>query len=429
MLIVFLKNNKQSLLVFFFILVIYLINLPFDYSRDHANDRFRRLLTSLDNVPNTFLPHLILEEKTLFFDSIYQVTQRLDSTDTNPYFLIPVERGVISVYPLITPLFTLPFYAPVSLLFNPDLTQFENILNVMVVSRLSAAFYTSLSILFLFQILKKNKGNHLYLFTAYIAFGTLFYSILSRGMWMHTISVFLICYILYLLFTKNPKPFLIGLLFGILVLIRITNLTFVVPIALYYLFNKRKQLMKLVLGGIPSVVLLLFNNYYFFGNIFSEGYSARSDISWSTSLTESIPGFLISPARGLLFISPLLIVSVITIYKVFKDSTYLVNKNTLFRYLVLFIVFQILLFGKWWAWAGANAFGHRMLSEIIPVLALFSYEVIQKVKGRALLLLYFLVIYSFYIHTNAVIFRKSRCSFEHTWDFECILPPKRLPKY
>lgn len=413
--------KKTFFIVITITFVLYLLNLPFDYNRDLKNSTYRRMLTSDDNIPNTFLPYLMFEKHSIYFDDIYKLMQQMSETTDIPYFLTPTSEGYISVYPLFTSFFTLPFYAPVGMLFNPNLIFHENVLNILVVSRMAAAFYTAVTVGFIYLTLYKRSEQNLLPFLLFLALGTGLYSIASRGMWMHTPSVLLVSIILYLLVYDKKQFYMLGLLCGILVLIRPTNIIISLGIAVYLLFReKRENLQKLVIGAVPAIIFLAIYNSYFFGRVTSEGYSARGDINWGTSLLESIPGFFISPARGFLFISPLLLLSFITFFK---------TKNTLYRYLGLIAIVHILLFGKWWAWSGANAFGQRMLIELIPIFSLLSYEIVTKIKGQWLYIVYVLILYSVYVHTNAVVFRKSRCANEQNWELYCLSPPKELPKY
>jgi hypothetical protein len=103
--------------------------------------------------------------------------------------------------------------------------------------------------------------------------------------------------------------------------------------------------------------------------------------------------------------------------------------NKLLRYLSLGFLISFLMMAKWWAWAGANAFGYRMLTGYLPVVGLLAFIVIDKMKLKYRMIILILIVYSVFIHANAVINRKSRCSEDHTWSFYCLSPPAKKSKY
>jgi hypothetical protein len=168
----------------------------------------------------------------------------------------------------------------------------------------------------------------------------------------------------------------------------------------------------------------LVSNHIFYGSIFSEGYSARDAANeWSAQWLHSIPAFFLSPARGFLFLSPPLLLGFYGMYKKFREN------NVLFIFLALGYICSMLLIGKWYAWHGANAFGSRMLVDYLPFLGLFAFIEFNKLKKAALVVIIFLMIYSVFIHTNAVIFKKSRCGLDHNWSFYCLQLPTRQMQY
>jgi len=384
----------------------------------------RNLLTAADNVPNTFLPYLILEKHTIYFDSIVNVMKKFDGEENPlPYFLMNTPKGIISVYPTTSAFLILPFYVIPFAITNPNINYYENILRILVMGRLVASFITTLSVIIMyinFSTLSKRKYLNM-LLTIFFAFGTGMYTISSRGLWMHTTSILLITIVINFLLQKSldkKKLFILGILLGFLILIRLTNVTVVLPIAVYWfiqnyktLKEKVKEITPILLGMLPSFIVLLYTNYVFYGNILSNGYAERGDIQWSTSYTESIPGLILSPARGLLFLTPLLIVSLVRIKRF----------SSLEKLCWIITTIQILLIGKWWAWEGANAFGNRMLMETLPFLLIPLINTVKDIKNKYLIyILILLTTYSIYVHTNAVLNKKSRCSKENNWNFECL---------
>ena len=198
------KFLTELFLVFLGVFLIYISNLYADYSKDisrNGNDvvitkeGYRNTLTSVDNVPNVFLPYLILEKHTLYFDWALNVVKRFeDEPAPYPYFLLPTDKGLVSVYPLASTIITLPFYILPFALKNPDINYYENVMLLLLISRVVAAAMTAISVTIIYAAvssISKSKQFNLLLIT-FLAFDTSLFTITSRGLWMHTASLLLV---------------------------------------------------------------------------------------------------------------------------------------------------------------------------------------------------------------------------------------------
>lgn len=417
-----------SLIVF----CIYCINLPIDYTKDLNNGLYRRMAPSSDVIPNTFLPYLLIKHKSLNYDHIFKTMEIFDDPEhkANPYFLVPTRKGHVNAYPIVTGLFAVPIYfVPLVLQKIPEVTYHENIIKVLFLGRISASFFASISVMLFYLITtlfsKETKKN--LVFTFYYAFGTGTYSVSSRGLWMHTISQLLFSLILFVILIAektNKYYWLVGFLLGLAVINRPTSIVFALVICAYVFWQKRSHFIKFCVGAGSTVILLLTYNYLTFGNIFVEGYSARGAANvWEGNLLVSIPGYFISPARGYLFISPILLLGFYGIYRKFKQ------KDKLFMFLGGGYLLSMLMMAKWYTWHGANAFGSRMLVDYLPFIALFSFLIFIKIKKPYIYIVYVLMLWSIFVHTNAVVYRKSRCSLEHNWSTYCLQPPNKPLQY
>jgi hypothetical protein len=413
-------------LVTFFI---YSINTPSDYKIDLQNKRFRRLMPSTDTLPNAFIPYLLIKSQTLDFQ---EIKKAISDISTEKYYLSKQENHYYSVYPILPGLFSVPIYiVPILLNKIPEMTYHENLLKALLLARISASFYTALSVGVFYLITKEISDKKVWnvVFTIFYALGTSLWSVCSRGMWQHTISQLSIAIsVFFALKSLKKEKFLIILsaVLGLAVLARPTNIFIALVFFVYILTQKRHLVLKFAATAIPFALLLLLYNYTFFGGIFSEGYGSRNDFAWSTSLSTSIPGYLFSPARSFLFISPPLILSYFAffMFKIFDKE-----KKILYRYLGTGLVLSIFLFAKWYTWDGANAFGNRMFSDFLPIFGLFAYEVFLKLKINWKLIFTGLMIYSICLHYNAVFWRKSRCPKDQNWSFYCLKRPDAMPKY
>ncbi len=427
------RRNKIPLLLAFFVFIIYLANLPIDYTKDLKNGLYRRMVPSDDVIPNTFLPYLVVREKTLVFDKIFSTVNFFDDPEhkPNPYFLVKATGGFICAYPIITGIMATPIYF-VPLLLNkiPEVTYHENIIKIAALGRVAAAFYATISVFLFYKTgeLVSSDKKKLALFTIFYALGTNTYTVSSRGLWMHTTAQVFFSLILYLLLlaeTKGKNYFtLIGLLTGLSVVNRPTAIVIAFMVFGYVVLFKRKQLIPFLLGATPTVIFLAIYNWANFGSPFIEGYAARGAANdWGANPLIGMAGYFISPARGFLFISPPLLLAFVGMYQKIKAQ------DRLQTMLALGVLGSMIMMARWDTWDGANAFGCRMLTEYLPFFGLFAYTVFIKLPKKLILLMLVLFIYSFYVHFNAVFNRKSRCEGNDNWNFYCLKFPTKKAQY
>lgn len=416
-----------------------MLNLPYDYKKSIETGMIRRMLASDDIIPNTFLPYVLIKHKGIDYAPIMKYIRTwVQGGKEDPYFMINRDGKYYASYPIITGLFAIPIYViPILMDKIPGLGTQKDILNILALGRISAAFYTALSCSIFYLILKKlSKTNNQYwrlIFTIFYALGTTTYSISSRGMWMHTISQLLISIEILVLIEALKNKKLIdyaGIILGIAVLTRLTNAVVAIVIAAYVFFYYRDRFIKFAIYTLPTVFILFWYNNLAFGSPFVEGYQSRGDFGWSTPILYGLAGFLVSPGRSLLFISPPLIFSFFEIYRIFtikrNDRT---KEDNLILFLGISFILSLLLMSKWSGWHGANAFGYRMLTEYLSIISLLAFLATEKMEKTGKILVTILIIYSIYVNANAVLFRKGRCDADHNWTIYCLMPPSRPPQY
>src|SRR3989344_777156 len=267
-----LNKYRNVLILTLVVFILYLINLPVDFSKDFQNGLYRRMITSNDVIPNTFLPYVLIREGTFNFASIYTTLKKFDEEGIQgtPYYLIPTPDGYVSSYPILTGLFAAPIYfIPLVLNKIPELTYHENILKIAALGRISASIYAALSAGIFYLICSKiSKNERLSLiFSAFYAFGTGTYSISSRALWMHTISQFIFSVTLFILLFKEDSKFkytFLGILLGISVINRPTGIVMAVVLSFFILLYKRKYLLHFLIGVLPLFLVYLFSNQYFY---------------------------------------------------------------------------------------------------------------------------------------------------------------------
>ena len=142
-----------------------------------------------------------------------------------------------------------------------------------------------------------------------------------------------------------------------------------------------------VLGGLPFLVILAAYNSYYFGSplIFGQTVASKiialrdtgSENLWQSSLRESLPGLLISPSRGLVWFSPVLVLGLVSAVAVWKEPRY--------RPLIPLqasVVVMILVAGRWFDWWGGSTWGYRPIVDTTPFLALLMLPIVERLMAN-----------------------------------------------
>lgn len=397
-------------------------------------------MTSRDYVANTYLPYLLYNHGSLDFKPIVdEITKYISGSS---YYVLDINDGYYSKYPILTGLMAYPiYYIPLALNKIPNIDTLLNNYKVLALGRVAASFYASTSVAIFYLILKKlrapdTKETTVLLFVLFYALGTNTWSISSRGLWTHTSSQFLLslAFLALLKSLSNHKYVLVTSLFlGLSVLARPTNIIPTLILSIYVLKNFSRHIFKYVLCALPTIIIYFLFNKIQYGNYLIEGYQLGDKLIFNSPLYISIPGLLFSPGKGYLFSMPMLLMgiygAVIYLFTQSRDKL-----SSLFFYISLTVLCAFLFMAMWRGWEGADRFGPGLLTEYLPFITSLSFLSVQKLfqLGRAYVykvLIIFLILYSILMQFNVVIFRKSRCAAEHTWSFYCLLPPKEMPDY
>jgi hypothetical protein len=130
------------------------------------------------------------------------------------------------------------------------------------------------------------------------------------------------------------------------------------------------------LGAAPIAALLLYYDWVRFGNPLTSGYAHWE--GFSTPMWVGVAGFLFSPGKSLFVYTPaflLLFVWGARFWRRFPSFSGL---------LAAIVVLHLCLFGAWWVWWGAWAWGARFIVPILPLLAIALAEGIATVRAPAM---------------------------------------------
>ena len=335
-----------------------------------------REIGSGDTIPATYLPFSIIREGNFDLDEfpfLYEKGSVYYSRYRN-YNLKYRKGHYISAYPPGSAILAVPVYLiPVVGGLSPQSK------HLFSLAKLSATLVSALSAVFLFLSLRRLAGENLALFLALIyALGTSTWSVSSQGLWQHGSSQFSLTMTVYFLVRGLERRKYVdyaGLSLTFAVLCRLTNILLALPVAIYILHKYRDRFFRFVLWALPCLIFFASYNYRYFGSPFGVGYGVGASF-WTTPFMEGFRGILISPSRGLLVYSPVLIFSFAGMILAWtRPYPREPSPSVLLRYLSFCPILLILLYSKWFMWWGGHCFGPRLLADITPFLAVFLYQI------------------------------------------------------
>lgn len=178
--------------------------------------------------------------------------------------------------------------------------------------------------------------------------------------------------------SKSESKFnYVSLWFSFLISIKIIYVIFIPIFTIYVYFEVRKKskkniaitLLKYSSFVIPTLTLILFYNYFRYGNIFETGYGNEvSMFSVKYFLRDFIP-YIFSLERGILIYNPLMLFSLFGLFSISK------NNKFFFMLLLSLISSFYLLMCFWEDYYGDYSWGNRFLVPILPLIFLFITNV------------------------------------------------------
>lgn len=340
-----------------------------------ANDR---LLLSGDSLPTSIWLFNLLEHQRLTFDYLQHTD--LFQTGIHYYFTQSVHGDWVTIYPIGTAILTAPIYcifyliykishlgAPLNLL-SPE---FE--LQRRSYERLAAALLAATSLVIFFQVLRFRFRPKIALITTIIfGFATTTWSVSAQALWQHGPLNLCVLASLWLVLRSEKSNNVrrdccfAGMACGLLVGIRPTAIVYVVPIIIYLLYKRPKQLVYLGLGALSCVPVLAWNFYHFqhpFG-----GYSTLSGFHKLEYFAASFPGLLFSPSRGFFVYTPVMLFVLPGLWHWFSCWRRHLARSIDYLWLGLFAA-SLPIFVSYWfviCWWGGGSYGPRFYTDILP---------------------------------------------------------------
>ena len=251
----------------------------------------------------------------------------------------------------------------------------------------SSIFYMMIGLFFLAKVLSSiydEKKVSILLFLVFLGTNLFYYATtepcMSHVYTFSLASVFM--YITMKIYEKNNWKFFIflGLIYGLLFLVRPTNILFILAFLLYKIesfSSLNKRLYWLIQHyknlAISIVISVLIGSVQFFywkwatGNWFFNSYVGEQFYFNQPRIIE----FLFSYRKGWLVYTPIFIFSFLGLYKMY------VRKNPWFFSILIMLPVLVYLFSSWWCWWFGGGFGMRPMIDYYPLLIIPLGEILS----------------------------------------------------
>lgn len=397
-----------------------------------ANGRTLEIRQGFDTIPNRLLPFSILGYGTVTADPFRDDFQSIGGF--RGYF--QERRGsLVSFYPIGTVWVALPYYLPSYLYLEATgRTTHDRLFRASEpAEKFAASAIAATAVAILFLLLSRTSGQGTSLVVA-LAFGlgTLMWAVASQALWQHGPAV--LCLLLGLSFLMASRSgfrvFAAGFFLGVMFSVRPPTVPFLLAGVLCLILTERtltliRHCALFGTGVLLSVLPTLINNCYYYGNL-TGGYSAVSAQFRADRILEGLTGLLLSPNRGLLVFTPLVIPGFVGCAVAMASP----RKHPALFAFSWAAAFYLIFHASFYTWAGGWTFGPRYTIEILPVLALASTLTARWMGRRSVrLVVAALFLWSLLVQVNGAIMypasswnaRMSPDMEAAAWNFEHIL--------
>ncbi len=286
------------------------------------------------------------------------------------YFAIDNTNGrLTTIFPIGASVLSVPAVA-VAQWLNPSF--FEQIRYSVPVNLegLLASFYAALAgAAFFWAVWRRHGSLPTALFTGLIfCFASPLWSTASRALWQHGPQMLMFSLTLALVVEARTRPHLIawtGFIMAWAYIIRPTSSLEVVGMTLYVAVYYRRWLPHYLGGAMVVAAPWITYNIVFYHNILPPYYWPQRLVSFR--FYEALAGHLISPSRGLLVYSPVLLLAVPGLVMALRQQ----RDRALHLGMAAIIVAHWLVASRFRHWWGGFSYGPRLMSDIMPLIIWF----------------------------------------------------------
>ncbi|MBN2371301.1 MAG: hypothetical protein JXO72_12530 [Vicinamibacteria bacterium] len=277
-------------------------------------------------------------------------------------FSMKIGEHRVSIYPVLPAVLAYPVFYVANTLFVFNET------GCALAGKFAASLFSSAAAAVFFMIVLRLHGRRsAWIATLIFAWGTSIHST-SQALWQHpAAALFLSVTLLFIVMAENDDAWAgrAGLPLALTFAARHADIAIVSSLALVIAWRWRRRIASLVAWGAPVLVLLSFYQAAHFGCPLRHGFSDKAgwfDAPWGVGHF----GLLLSPARGLLVFTPVVIVSLVGIARSWHGA-----HRRLAVAATLAASAHWIFMGRWGAWHGGVCWGPRMMTGVLPLLFLF----------------------------------------------------------
>lgn len=239
------------------------------------------------------------------------------------------------------------------------------------------------------------------------AFATPAWSIGSRALWQHTLSMPLLAASLWILSAARRRPGLVpwaGLALMTAFWVRPTNFLSLAVFSLYVLAFHRQHAAACAAAMIPPLLLFGGINHSIYHTVltpYSSVGRAAGQLSVHPRFGEALTANLISPGRGLFVFSPIFLLAGFACRGADEDR----NLSWLRRASIVVVASHWILLSSFVQWWGGHCFGPRFFTDLAPLLVFLLIPAVQRIRAgnRPLTILSaVLLLWSVFVHHQGV---------------------------
>ncbi|NOJ78037.1 hypothetical protein [Myxococcus xanthus] len=219
------------------------------------------------------------------------------------------------------------------------------------------------------------------LLAAVFVFCTPLLSTASRALWQHGPSLLCLTLVLLSLVRAREAPRHVawaGIPLALAYVMRPTNSLSVLVLSLYVLWTYPRQAWKFFAGALAVAIPWVAVNLIHYGSVLAPYYEPQRLELSASRVAEALAGNLVSPARGLLVFTPVLLMSAWGLWMDLRARTF----TRLHAVLVAVVALHwaaISTFPHWWA---GHSYGPRFFSDMVPYLVFFLVPVVRALQWK-----------------------------------------------
>jgi hypothetical protein len=325
-----------------------------------------REVSSADTIATRLVPVAVIQERSLALDRYYRGEPSL------PYWVQKVGEHYLSSYPVLPGLLAVPVYLLPILALGDGSWPVINAL-----AKLSASLIAALSVLLVYLALARLAPPAAALAMALVyAFGTATWSVSSQGLWGHGPAQLFAAAALYALLRAAAEPRWLapaGVAVGLMVASRPATALVALGLLAHGLLAHRRHGLRMLGGAVAAGLPFALLNLWQFGSL-QGGYAKLNAThatyhgvasAWNGSVPGGVLGLLVSPSRGLLVYSPVLVFAVAGLVIALAD-----RREPLVSCCAAATGLALLTLAGFSVWWGGHSFGPRLLADVLPLLAL-----------------------------------------------------------